>query len=151
LYSEIGKSWQGVFHEKKGDILQRAIKFRKEPTIVRLEHPSRLDRARMLGFKAKEGVAVVRIRIKRGGMRRKRPTSGRRPKHLGVLRIKSSVSAQQVAERRVRERYPNMKVLGSYLVWADGLWSWFECVVIDPHNPAVRADYNYRRALGVVS
>jgi len=133
---------------KSGDILARAIQLRREPAIFRVERPSRLDRARMLGYKAKKGVAVVRIRISRGGMRRKRPTSGRRPKHMGVLKIKSSVSGQRVAERRVGERYRNMKVLGSYPVWRDGKYAWYECVLIDPVNPSIKSDYNYRRLLG---
>ena len=99
--------------------------------------------------KAKQGVAVVRIKVSRGGMRRERPRAGRRPKHLGVLRIKSSVSARRVAERRVREKYPNMRVLGSYLVWRDGMHVWYECVLIDPIHPSVQNDYNYRRVLGI--
>lgn len=124
---------------------------RKEPAMLRLERPTRLDRARALGYKAKEGVFVVRARVSRGGMRKKRPTSGRRPKHMGVLKIKSDVSAQSVAERRVSERYPNMKVMGSYPVWKDGRFAWFECVLVDPRHPAVASDYAYRRALGIVS
>ncbi len=151
MYREIGKTWQSVLRDKSGDILARAIKLRREPAILRVERPSRLDRARMLGYKAKQGVAVVRIRVSRGGMRRKRPRSGRRPKHLGVLRIKSSVSAQGVAERRVGEKYPNMKVLGSYLIWRDGMHAWYECVLIDPLHPSVKNDYNYRRVLGITA
>lgn len=151
LYRQIGRSWQSIFNEKAGDILARAVQFRKEPTILRIERPSRLDRARMLGYKAKQGIAVVRIRVSRGGMRRKRPRSGRRPKHLGVLKIKSSVSSQQVAERRVGEKYPNMKVLGSYIVWRDGRFAWYECVLLDPMSHSIQSDYNYRRILGVTS
>jgi large subunit ribosomal protein L15e len=149
LYSEIGKTWQKVFHEKAGDILTRAVQLRRDPTIMRLEKPSRLDRARTLGYKAKDGVAVVRIRVARGGMRRQRPTSGRRPKHLGVLRMKSDESVKSVAERRVGEKYPNMKVLGSYILWKDGKHAWYECILIDPLNPSVSKDYNYRRILGL--
>jgi large subunit ribosomal protein L15e len=149
LYSEIGKTWQKVFHEKAGDILTRAVQLRRDPTIMRLEKPSRLDRARTLGYKAKEGVAVVRIRVARGGMRRQRPTSGRRPKHLGVLRMKSDESVKSVAERRVGEKYPNMKVIGSYILWKDGKHAWYECILIDPLNPSVSKDYNYRRMLGL--
>jgi large subunit ribosomal protein L15e len=149
LYVEIGKTWHKVFHEKAGDISARAIELRKGPTMARLEKPSRLDRARMLGYKAKQGVVVVRIRLGRSGMRRKRPTSGRRPKHLGVLRMKSDESVQHVAERRVKEKYPNLKLLGSYIYWQDGKHSWYECVLIDPLNPSIASDYNYRRVLGV--
>jgi large subunit ribosomal protein L15e len=149
LYSEIGKTWQKVFHEKAGDISTRAIKLRKGPTIERLERPSRLDRARMLGYKAKEGVVVVRIKVSRGGMRRQRPSSGRRPKHLGVLKMKSDEPVQGVAERRVGEKFPNLKLLGSYIFYKDGKHAWYECVLIDPQNPSISKDYNYRRVLGL--
>ena len=149
MYVEIGKSWHKVFHEKAGDISARAVLLRRGPTIERLEKPSRLDRARMLGYKAKEGVVVVRIKVSSGGMRRKRPTSGRRPKHLGVLRMKSDEPVQGVAERRVREKFPNLKLLGSYIYYKDGKHKWFECVLIDPLNPSISSDYNYRRVLGL--
>ena len=126
------------------------MELRKEPAMMRVEHPWRLDRARSLGYKAKEGVIVVRARVSRGGMRKQRPTSGRRPKHMGVLKIKSAVSSRSVAERRVSERFPNMKVIGSYPVWEDGRFAWFECILIDPQNPGIMKDYNYRRVLGAV-
>lgn len=150
MYSQISKTWQGIFHEKEGDIRARAAEMRREPAVVRVERPLRLDRARALGYKAKEGVIVVRMRVSRGGMRKQRPRSGRRPKHMGVLKIKSAVSSQQVAERRVSERHPNMKLLGSYPVWKDGMHAWYECILIDPAHPAIRKDYDYRRALGKV-
>ncbi len=151
MYRQIAKTWQGIFHEKAGNIRARAVELRKEPAMMRVERPWRLDRARSLGYKAKEGVIVVRARVSRGGMRKPRPTSGRRPKHMGVLKIKSDVSSQTVAERRVSERYPNMTLLGSYLVWKDGRHAWFECVLVDGLHPAVKKDYNYRRALGILS
>lgn len=151
MYRHISRTWQGIFHEKAGDIRARVVELRKEPAVKRLERPSRLDRARSIGYKAKEGVVVVRARVSRGGMRRQRPTSGRRPKHMGVLKIKSDVSSQSVAERRVSERYPNMKLLGSYPIWQDGRYAWFECVLVDPRRPAIAGDYNYRRILGEVA
>ncbi len=151
MYSQISKTWQGILHEKQGNIRERAVELRKEPAMLRLERPSRLDRARAIGYRAKEGVVVVRARVSRGGMRKKRPTSGRRPKHMGVLKIKSDVSSQAVAERRVSERYPNMRLLGSYPLWQDGRYAWFECILVDPLHPAVARDYTFRRALGEIS
>jgi large subunit ribosomal protein L15e len=151
LYRQISKTWQDIFHEKAADIRTRAVQLRKEPAMLRVDHPWRLDRARALGYRAKEGVVVVRMRVSRGGMRKQRPTSGRRPKHMGTVKIKSAVSAQSVAERRVLERHRNMKLLGSYLVWQDGMHSWFECILIDPSHPAIKSDYSYRRTLGQVS
>jgi len=145
----MSKTWQKVYGEKAGDILQRAIALRKGPTIARIERPSRLSKARMMGYKAKDGVVVVRIKLRRGGMRRPRPTSGRRSKHMGVLRMKSDEPVQRVAERRVLEKYRNLRLLGSYLYWQDGKHSWFECILIDPLNPSINSDYNYRRFLGL--
>ena len=151
MYSEISKTWQGILHDKSGNIRERAVELRKEPAILRLERPTRLDRARAVGYKAKEGVVVVRARVSRGGMRKKRPASGRRPKHMGVLKIKSDVSSKSVAERRVSERFPNMKLLGSYPIWEDGRFAWFECVLVDPLHPAIAKSYSYRRVLGTAS
>lgn len=151
MYSQVSKTWQAILHDKPAQMRDRAVQLRKEPAMLRLERPSRIDRARALGYKAKEGVVVIRMRVSRGGMRKQRPTSGRRPKHMGVLKIKSAVSSQAVAERRVSERHPNMKLLGSYPVWKDGIHAWFECILVDPQHPAIRKDYNYRRALSVVS
>ena len=147
MYSHVSKTWQDILRDKPAQMRERAVKLRKEPAMLRLERPSRIDRARALGYKAKEGVVVVRMRVSRGGMRKQRPTSGRRPKHMGVLKIKSAVSSQAVAERRVSERHPNMKLLGSYPVWKDGIHAWFECILVDTQHPAVMKDYNYRRAV----
>jgi large subunit ribosomal protein L15e len=151
MYSAYSKTWRSIFKEKAGDISSRVIELRRQPTLQRLDRPSRLDRARRLGYKAKQGVIVVRIRVSRGGMRRQRPRSGRRPKHMGVLRIKSSLGSQKTAERRVGEKYPNMRLVGSYLLWRDGRHIWYECVLLDPAHPSIRADAGYRRSLGLVS
>jgi len=42
-----------------------------------------------------------------------------------------------------------MKLIGSYILWQDGKHSWYECVLIDPLNPSISKDYNYRRLLGL--
>lgn len=107
---------------------------------MREERPMRLDRARAVGYKAKQGFVVVRIRVSRGGMRRQRPRSGRRPKHIGVLRIKSSVNTRKVAENRVAKKYPNLKALNSYLLYRDGTYAWYEVVLVDPQHPAIQSD-----------
>jgi large subunit ribosomal protein L15e len=56
------------------------IKWRSEPTILVIEKPTRLDRARTLGYKAKKGIVVVRVRVPRGGRKRHR-TNQRYEKH----------------------------------------------------------------------
>lgn len=118
----------------------RLVAWRRGPRVVRLERPTRLDRARALGYKAKQGFVVARVRISRGGIRIRRPVSGRRPKHLGVTRIKGQLAEAEVVAGRARERYPNLTVLGSYFLAEDGRYRWFETVMVDRHHPAVAAD-----------
>ncbi|MCS7116270.1 MAG: 50S ribosomal protein L15e [Nitrososphaerales archaeon] len=140
MYKYISESWKRIWKEKEGDILTRAIEWRHEPTIVRLERPTRIDRARRLGYKAKQGYVVVRVCVSKGGMRKERPRSGRRPKHLGVVRIKADVSAKEVAERRAAKKYPNLKVINSYFLYSDGRYKWYEVIMVDPNHPAVKRD-----------
>ena len=123
----------------------RTIALRKENTIVRVDRPSRLDRAKAFGYKSKQGVVVVRIKVSRGGMRRQRPRGGRRPKHLGVTRIKADDSMKKVAQRRVLERYPNMELLGSYFLYKDGMYYWYEVILADPSHPSVAKDKELRK------
>jgi large subunit ribosomal protein L15e len=70
---------------------------------------------------------------------------------MGVVKIKSAVSSKSVAERRVSERFPNMKLIGSYPLWHDGRFAWFECILVDPLHPAISVDYDFRRALGTLA
>ena len=145
MYREISKTWRKLVKTGSPDIRKRAILWRRGPTVVRLERPTRLDRARSLGYKAKQGYVVVRIKITRGGMRQKRPTSGRRPKHMGVLKIKGHFSSSDTAERRVLEKFPNTVLVGSYPVYEDGRFIWFEVIVADVHHPVLAGSYDIRK------
>jgi large subunit ribosomal protein L15e len=144
-YAHIGKQWRTLIKNSSQVFKERAIAWRRGPTIVRLEHPTRLNRARSLGYKAKQGFVVVRIKISRGGMRQKRPTSGRRPKHLGTLKIKGHFSSQDTADRRVLEKFPNTELIGSYPVYQDGRFIWYEVILVDIHHPSVQDSYELRK------
>jgi len=121
-------------------MLKRVITWRKQPTVVRIEKPTRLDRARKLGYKAKQGFVVTRVRVRRGGLRKPRPRSGRRPKRMGVKKYKPAKSLRLIAEERVAKKFPNLEVLNSYWVWEDGRYKWFEVILVDPNHPAIKAD-----------
>ena len=47
------------------ELKSRAVGWRKELSIHRINKPSRLDRARRLGYKAKQGIVVIRARVGR--------------------------------------------------------------------------------------
>jgi large subunit ribosomal protein L15e len=134
-----------MLKENPMELRQRAVVWRNENAVTRVEKPSRIARARRLGYKAKQGIIVIRMRVGTGGMRKQRPRGGRRPKHLGVTKIKADVSMKQVAERRVLERYPNMKLLGSYFLYKDGMHYWFEIILADPSHPRIAKDKEIRK------
>ena len=143
------RTWIGMWKQNAPQLRGRAVAWRRQNAVTRIEKPSRIERARRLGYKAKQGVAVVRMRVGTGGMRKQRPRGGRRPKHLGVTRIKADVPMKKVAENRVLERYPNMALLGSYFVYKDGMHYWFEVILADPSHPRVRGDAELRNRLAI--
>ena len=137
--------WLKMLKENPMELRQKAVIWRNQNAITRVEKPSRIARARRLGYKAKQGIIVVRMRVGTGGMRKERPRGGRRPKHLGVTKIKADVSMKQVAERRILQRYPNMKLLGSYFLYKDGMHYWFEVILADPSHPRIAKDKEIRK------
>jgi len=137
--------WLKMLKENPMELRQRAVIWRNQNAVTRVEKPSRIARARRLGYKAKQGIIVIRMRVGTGGMRKQRPRGGRRPKHLGVTKIKADVSMKHVAERRVLERYPNMKLLGSYFLYKDGMHYWFEVILADPSHPRIAKDKEIRK------
>lgn len=139
--------WLKMLQDNAPAIRDRAVLWRRQNAITRIDKPTRIQRARRLGYKAKQGIVVIRMRVGTGGMRKQRPVAGRRPKHLGVVRIKADVSMKQVAERRVLERYPNMKLLGSYFLYKDGMYYWFEVILADPVHPRIAKDKELRKRL----
>src|SRR5215467_2541429 len=144
MRSYMAQTWTKMWKTNSDELKSKAIGWRAEPTVHRIERPSRLDRARRLGYKAKQGIVVIRTRVGRGGMRKQRPVAGRRPKHIGVVHIKQGISMQKVAERRVAEKFPNLEVLGSYFLYKDGMNIYYEIILADPGHPAISKDREMR-------
>lgn len=139
-YKYIRDAWKDP-KENLGDVWQdRLVQWRKEPAIVEAENPTRIDKARQQGYKAKNGFTVVRGRIKRGGRKREDPKGGRRPKRAGQTKYSTGKSLQQIVEERVSRKYPNMEVLNSYYVAEDANHKWYEVILVDPDHPEVQAD-----------
>ena len=120
----------------------RLITWRKQQSITKIERPTKLAKARSLGYKAKQGIVLVRVRINRGGRRIIPPTKGRRSKRSGVSRITPNQSRQVIAENRAARRFRNLTVLNSYLALQDGKSLYFEVILVDPHHSVIRSDKN---------
>ncbi len=143
MYAHIGSFRKKSLSKALGDTeWERLISWRKEENYRRIDHPTRLDKARSMGYKAKQGVTLVRVRVRRGGLRKRRIAKGRRAKRKGILRITMKKNIQRMAEERVQRRYPNMEVLNSYQVGQDGMHKWYEVILVDPYNPSVLSDKN---------
>ncbi len=120
------------------------IELRSSPSVHRIERPSNLSRARTLGYKAKQGFIVVRSKIRKGSMRKLRPTMGRKPGNLGVTKITAKKNLQRIAEERASKRYPNLVTLNSYYLIEDGRHKWYEVIMVDPHHPRIMSDPNMK-------
>ncbi len=123
---------------------ERLLTWRREHTVTRVEHPTRLDRARAVGYRAKGGFVVVRVRVRRGGQGKRAIIAGRRPKHKGVLQMTLAKSLRRIAEERAQKHYPNLEVLNSYWVGEDGKQKFFEVILVDPVHPEIVADPKLR-------
>jgi large subunit ribosomal protein L15e len=117
----------------------RLIAWRREPATIRIEHPTRLDRAKALGYRAKLGVFVVRQRVSRGGHQRPDISGGRHSHNMGV-RLNLRKIYKLIAEERAGNAYTNCEVLNSYYVIEDGKHYWFEVILADRAHPSVLAD-----------
>ncbi|PIN86058.1 50S ribosomal protein L15e [Candidatus Woesearchaeota archaeon CG10_big_fil_rev_8_21_14_0_10_44_13] len=118
---------------------ERLISWRTESATTRIDHPTRPDRARSLGYVAKQGFIVVRQRVLRGGHRRPGPPGGRRPRHAR-RRMVLDKSYQRIAEERAAKKFPNCEALNSYWVGDDGKHYWYEVILIDKAHPVILAD-----------
>lgn len=140
-YKYIAKAWEKPETSFVKKLMwERLIDWRKQPSIVRVEKPTRLDRARKLGYKAKQGFVMARVRIRRGGLNRPRPKSGRRQKRMGSAKYKPAKSFKLIAEERGARKFPNLEVLNSYWAGEDGRYKWYEIVLVDPAHPVIKTD-----------
>ena len=141
MYKYIGEFWRNRDTPEFKELMRgRIIQWRREGATERVERPTRLDRARALGYKAKQGYVVVRAKVRRGGRRKKRPVRGRKSRNMGVNKITPKKSIKLIAEERVARKYGNLEVLNSYWVGQDGRHKFFEVILIDPQHPVIAQD-----------
>jgi large subunit ribosomal protein L15e len=141
FYSHIKEAWRTPGDGKLAELQwQRKQEWRKQGAIERIERPTRLDKARELGYKAKQGVVVARVSVRKGTARKQRFKAGRRSKRQGVNRITRRKSIQRIAEERAARKYRNLRVLNSYWVGEDGSQKWHEIILVDPNHPAIEND-----------
>ena len=87
-YKYIGE----LYKKKQSDVLRfllrvRCWEYRQLNVIHRASRPSRPDKARRLGYKAKQGYVIYRIRVRRGN--RKKPVP--KGNYLSIVRVISKL------------------------------------------------------------
>jgi large subunit ribosomal protein L15e len=143
MYAFVREAWKRPGKsEVKALLWERMQVWRREGSVVRIEHPTRIDRARSLGYKAKQGIAVARVQVRRGGRRASRYVRARRSAAMGKNRLTMGKSIQRIAEERASKKFPNMEVLNSYWVGQDGKLKYYEVILVDGNHPSIRADKN---------
>jgi len=140
MYDHIAEQWKQPDSTYTSPYKQRLIQWRRQENFSRVDTPTRIDRARSLGYKAKQGYIVVRARVRRGGLRKPTIKGGRKPAAKGINKITMAKSTQRIAEERTAKRFPNMEVLNSYWVAEDGKYHFYEVILVDPVHPAIMKD-----------
>jgi large subunit ribosomal protein L15e len=138
FYYYMNKSWKAHSPEQLEEQRKKMVEWRNTERIVKLEKPTRLDKARRLGYKAKKGFIVFRITIERGGRYKPRPTTKRRSKRFSIKKI-LRMNYRWVAEQRVQRRYMNLEVLNSYFTGKDGRFFFFEVICVDPNIAEIKS------------
>jgi large subunit ribosomal protein L15e len=141
FYHYLKEAWKHPTQEQEAEQRQKLISWREGDRITKLEKPTRLDRARNLGYKAKKGFIVYRVVIERGGRHKARPTTKRRSKRFNIKKM-LRMNYRWVAEQRVQRKHQNLEVLNSYLVGQDGKYFFFEVIMVDRNAPEIKADKN---------
>merc|ERR1712137_1392404 len=133
--------------KKQSDVMRfllrvRCWELRQLNVIHRATRPTRPDKARRLGYKAKQGYVIYRARVRRGG--RKRPIhKGQvygKPRNAGVNALKFRRSIRSKAEEKVGRRCGNLRVLNSYWINNDATFKYYEVILVDPSHKAIRRD-----------
>uniref|UniRef100_A0A6G1SNQ6 Ribosomal protein L15 n=1 Tax=Aceria tosichella TaxID=561515 RepID=A0A6G1SNQ6_9ACAR len=142
------KYMQEFWRNKQSDVMRfllriRCWQYRQLSVVHRVTRPSRPEKARRLGYKAKQGFVVYRIRIRRGCRKKQAPkgaTYGKTKNH-GVNELKPKRNLQAIAEERVGRRVAkSLRVLNSYWVAQDSTFKFYEVICIDPFHKAIRRD-----------
>merc|ERR1711982_33465 len=101
----------------------------------------------MGGYKAKQGFAMYRVRVKRGD-RKTKVAKGivfGKPVNQGINKNKAKRNLRSIAEERIGRKCGGLRVLNSYWVPQDASHKWFEVIMVDPFHKCVRDDPRINR------
>jgi large subunit ribosomal protein L15e len=136
MYHYLREAWKTPDKKK---LMNLMTEWRRQEVVEKIDKPTRLDKARALGYKDKKGIVVARVRIERGGRKRERRCKGRKSRKQTIRKI-LKMSYRWVAEQRTQKKFPNLEVLNSYFLAKDGQHYFYEVILIDPTKPEIKND-----------
>ncbi len=142
-YRQMQETFISEYKERSQPYKDRIIKWSAEAPIIRIYKPTNIARARELGYKAKQGVVMARVRVLGGRKMRPQYSGGRKPSKSGRY-FSRRKSTQSIAEERVAKKFTNCEVLNSYFVGEAGSHKFFEVILLDKTSPVILADPQYR-------
>ncbi len=145
-YKYIKETFQQEYGERSEELKRRITTWNAEPTLRTLEKPTNIARARELGYKDKQGVVVVRARVRKGLSKREKPDGGRKPSKSGRY-FSRKKSTQAIAEERSSRAHSNCEVLNSYYVGEDGKSKYYEVILLDRSHGSIVNDPIYANAI----
>ena len=140
------KTFQSEYKNRDQVLKSKLTEWRRESSILRIDKPSNIARARTLGYKDKQGVVVARVRVKKGLRKVSKPHGGRKPSKYGRFFTRGK-SLQSIAEERAASKFSNCEVLNSYYVGEDGTYKFFEVILLDKSNPVIMADKTFQQVI----
>ncbi len=136
MYHQIREAWKKPDVDRVRELM---IEWRKDNVVKKIDRPTRLDRARSLGYKAKKGYVIARVRVLRGGRKRPNPNKGRRTKRQTNKKV-VKMNYRWVSEQRAQKKFPNLEVLNSYNLAKDGKHYFYEVILVDYSKPEIAND-----------
>ena len=136
--------WKGTKDENYDYVSlfrQRSLEYRNEgKAVVVVDYPTNLVSAKGVGYRAKQGIFVARVRVRKGTGTHHRPTHKRRPKRLGQAKLSRRINTQAMDELKSSQKFENAEAVGSYKVAEDGQWHYFEVVMADRDASTIKSD-----------
>ena len=146
MYKQMQETFINEYKERSQEYKARIVRWSAEPPVNRIEKPTNIARARELGYKAKEGILVARVRVLGGKKKRPMFSGGRKPSKSGRY-FSRQKSVQSIAEERAGRRFTNCEVLNSYFVGEAGATKFYEVILLDKSHPAITSDPIYRNVV----
>jgi len=108
MYDYVGDKWKKPDTSFKSPQKNRMIQWRREENFLKVDKPLRVDRARSLGYKAKQGYIIVRGRVRHGGLNRHQIKEGENP---------LPVEQRNSPQRRTHNESPRNEQLHDSRTW----------------------------------